>query len=1139
MDKTCLYMRKGKDCMAAKYDVAGIKNYLQKQPDINPESYDGSYELLREIVRSYATLRDYSSVDYLDLNTLYLMVIGTWKHGIDKKKETVNASHLPEMEKIRLMSVIDRIWSRVSAGEYDHKEFKARPEMGMFGTGFYSFQGKTTEQCARDFVRMCVEILPSEDEDAIFDRAERVLKHGFRGMKAASASVVLHCLKPDVFPILNGNMGTDNIFEALGVKLKKRTEISTYIANCRAIRAYRNKNFDFRNYRVFDVLQHELDQFVIGDNVKAQIDVSKLKKEIELYKKEFQQVVSAENYKWEAVKWFQDHYDENAADFAAMLELALDKSYNLLARSFYFARNVILEIARHDPEYTRTMFHNLFNDSVDNCEPMLNRMKQFEEDAEIYYTFSKDKNTYQGANTTSVYLFFHDPEKYYIYLSMKFEYCALQLGYNNIPKAGSMERVQAYFDMTDQIWEYAKTDEELIKLNRSRLTDKCYEDPQNHILAEDLVYFINWRYKKEHLAKEDEEYEGYYPSLDDYNPQLSAEQYISVFGDEKIIRRDCLDTVYYLYKMGGEGTCKQIAIEYGNTPQHYISNAITVAKKVAAATGCSTYIDEEKNESYWPVLFVGKETLGSFVWKLRRPVREAIKKMEEKKLLENNKNLVDYPKNMILYGPPGTGKTYYTVLYAVAIIEGRNLDDVAAEDYSVVKARYDEYLAKKQIGFTTFHQSYGYEEFIEGIRPVMDDTAEEDGADVKYTVEKGIFKSFCEQALTPVQASKAKEGAYGFNNSPIVWKVSLDGTGDNPVREECLTNGHIRIGWDLYGESITDETDFSLDKGKVVLNAFINKMRIGDVVFSCYSASEIDAIGVVTGEYEWHPEYDRLRRLRKVTWLAKGLRYNIVEMNGGSNMTLAAVYKMNVSMADVLSILEEVSKKNEQLEYVPNVERYVFIIDEINRGNISKVFGELITLIEDSKRVGQPEELKLMLPYSKKTFGVPNNVYIIGTMNTADRSIALMDTALRRRFHFIEMQPNPDILAEIDVEGINISEMLKVMNKRIEILCDREHTIGHSYFIPLIDTPTMERLAEIFKNRVIPLLQEYFFNNYEKIRLVLADNQKPKDLQFVAKTEMDITSLFGNTDEDIDIEVNYSIRDEVFEKPEAYIEIYS
>lgn len=186
---------------------------------------------------------------------------------------------------------------------------------------------------------------------------------------------------------------------------------------------------------------------------------------------------------------------------------------------------------------------------------------------------------------------------------------------------------------------------------------------------------------------------------------------------------------------------------------------------------------------------------------------------------------------------------------------------------------------------------------------------------------------------------------------------------------------------------------------------------------------------------------------------------------------------------------------------------HVFIIDEINRGNISKIFGELITLIESSKRIGQPEGMKAKLPYSQQLFGVPDNVYIIGTMNTADRSIATIDTALRRRFRFKEMMPDADVLKGISVEDISVSEMLARMNKRISVLYDREHTIGHSYFIPLRDNPTIEQLAEIFENAIVPLLQEYFYEDYEKIRLVLGDNNKDNN---ACCLENDSRKIFRN-----------------------------
>lgn len=496
-------------------------------------------------------------------------------------------------------------------------------------------------------------------------------------------------------------------------------------------------------------------------------------------------------------------------------------------------------------------------------------------------------------------------------------------------------------------------------------------------------------------------------------------------------------------------------------------------------------------------------------------------------------SVTDVSLNTILYGPPGTGKTYHTVIYAVAIIENRELSAVAKEDYSEVLKRYNGYKEQGRVEFTTFHQSYGYEEFIEGIKPVIlseDRTGEESG-DIQYRVEPGIFKKFCEKAQRPNHSGMAD---FGFNNDPNIWKVSLWGTGDNPIRSECLENGHIRIGWDAYGKDITDETNF-IDGGSVILNTFINRMQIGDIVFSCYSSITIDAVGVVTGAYEWHDHYDHFKRLRKVKWIVKGIQENILSINGGTTMTLASVYRLsNVTLRDVYQIIEKY-RPAPAAPVTGHHGNYVFIIDEINRGNISKIFGELITLIEPSKRWGQPEGIKAVLPYSQKSFGVPDNVYLIGTMNTADRSIAAMDTALRRRFFFQEMMPNPDVLADISVEGLSIGALLARMNKRIAVLYDREHTIGHAYFMPLKHNPTVGTLAQIFTNNIIPLLQEYFYEDYEKIRLVLGDNKKTDvKKQFITVTPNDYAELFGSADVGLDDGCSYRINDSAFDNMEAY-----
>lgn len=486
-------------------------------------------------------------------------------------------------------------------------------------------------------------------------------------------------------------------------------------------------------------------------------------------------------------------------------------------------------------------------------------------------------------------------------------------------------------------------------------------------------------------------------------------------------------------------------------------------------------------------------------------------------------------KNIILYGTPGTGKTYSTVQYAVAIIEEKSIAEVKSEDYGEVFNRYLKYKDDGLVAFTTFHQSFGYEEFIEGIRPVVSSEEKAESVrEIEYEVHDGIFKAFCDKAGTPIGGGTSVD--LGIGKSPTVWKVSLEGTGDNPTRAECMENNHIRIGWDSYGETISDATDYSKDGGRTVLNAFYNRMQIGDIVMSCYSSKTIDAIGVITGEPEWHDEYQNYKRLRNVKWLVKGINEDIVDFNAGKAMTLSSVYKLSVSVSDALQILRKVKPSLfTQKVKIPN---RVFIIDEINRGNISKIFGELITLIEPSKRIGASEQLRALLPYSGQNFGVPDNVYIIGTMNTADRSIAMIDTALRRRFEFIEMQPDSATLKDVLVDGIDIAEMLDTINKRITVLLDREHTIGHSYLLPLKTDPTIENLAAIFENRIIPLLQEYFYDDYEKIQLVLGDNQKPDDsTRFIVK-KTDAVKLFGNAD--VDFPEYYEVNSEAFMRIDAY-----
>lgn len=629
---------------------------------------------------------------------------------------------------------------------------------------------------------------------------------------------------------------------------------------------------------------------------------------------------------------------------------------------------------------------------------------------------------------------------------------------------------------------------------------------------------------------------SWWPTLAEYDPRLSKEDWKKYLLEVEMPHYASLMKVLKgIIELGGEASCKQLSDKYGGHPSVYVGCTTNFGRRVKKYFNLPPCMDGDQ-ERFFPLPFYGKaiddEDGHSYIYKIRPQLLAALKEVDLSKYNPNYEEgedeMLDVSMNTILYGPPGTGKTYNTVVYAVAIIENKSVDSIKAESYSAVLERYNSYKADGLIEFTTFHQSYGYEEFIEGIKPVIDNTDDEQ-TDIQYQISSGLFKAFCDKAGRPIL--RQAKADVGFNNSPTIWKVSLEGTGDNPTRRECMENGHIRVGYDSYGKDITSDTNF-VDGGKNVVNAFISKMKIGDIVLSCFSSTTIDAIGVVTGEYEWHDEYEHYKRLRKVNWLVKGINEDITEINGGSTLTLSSVYKLNIALADVMNII---SKEAPATTVEDEKKNYVFVIDEINRGNISKIFGELITLIEPSKRIGQPEGMRAKLPYSQQLFGVPDNVYIIGTMNTADRSIATIDTALRRRFRFKEMMPDSDVLNGIEVEDISVSDMLTRMNKRISVLYDREHTIGHAYFIPLRDNPTIEKLAEIFENAIVPLLQEYFYEDYEKIRLVLGDNTKEnKEEQFIIAVDNDYNELFGSFDIGFDDSVTYEINRTAFDNIEAY-----
>ena len=434
-------------------------------------------------------------------------------------------------------------------------------------------------------------------------------------------------------------------------------------------------------------------------------------------------------------------------------------------------------------------------------------------------------------------------------------------------------------------------------------------------------------------------------------------------------------------------------------------------------------------------------------------------------------------KCIILQGAPGTGKTYAIPEIVVRLCE----EQIDLSDRQQVMEAFSRLVNEKRVVFTTFHQSMDYEDFVEGLKPFVDENK-----NVYYDVVDGIFKSICKDAAKPI----IRNNSIDINPDAVIWKVSLGGTYDNEVRAECLKNGHIRIGWDDYGENYEEQSAYE-HGGRIVLDAFYNKMTEGDIVLSCYSNKLVDAIGIVEGEPEWHDEYNGYKRLRKVRWLVKGIKEDISVIMGKS-MTLSTVYRLNdISIENVLELLKKHSAAGTATSE-KNTKPYVIVIDEINRGNVSKIFGELITLLEADKRTDGAMPLTARLPYSKTDLSIPSNLYLIGTMNTADRSLSQFDYAMRRRFRFItmaynlvEMKPAPGKVFQKELfEKVtklfisNLEEYMEDPNVRL-VPADCfslefkpiDLWIGPSYFITNEDDPD-SLLNNVFYE-IIPTLEHY------------------------------------------------------------------
>jgi 5-methylcytosine-specific restriction enzyme B len=438
------------------------------------------------------------------------------------------------------------------------------------------------------------------------------------------------------------------------------------------------------------------------------------------------------------------------------------------------------------------------------------------------------------------------------------------------------------------------------------------------------------------------------------------------------------------------------------------------------------------------------------------------------------------PHNIILYGPPGTGKTYSTVRRALELILGPEKLEGLSE--SGLTALFREHQARGQIEFVTFHQAYGYEEFVEGLRPVLDVA---DGQDVRYELHDGVFKRIALRA--------AAEGLVTPTDTPDfdeLWGRLVVEIAEEDVRVVQGQSGKQYV-LQLTGQGNIATVQCEVDSEGNVTEVSA-RQQVASKRNSRFVWEHRTALGPEPEQFTSAGLSDLFARERgnqgSHHYTALWIVYN--QLLALSRTVAGRRQELIDRVARVQQGLDRPTPGGASFSFSARNRQYVLIIDEINRGNVSKILGELITLLEPDKRLGARNELKLPLSYSPThRFAVPPNLHVLGTMNTADRSIALMDVALRRRFTFEELMPSSTIIREVlrkkvpDTLFIDlVVELFDTLNARIRFLYDRDHQLGHAYFLEVND---VEDLRRVFVERVIPLLQEYFYGAWDKICTVL------------------------------------------------------
>lgn len=779
-----------------------------------------------------------------------------------------------------------------------------------------------------------------------------------------------------------------------------------------------------------------------------------MKEIIEKYKKHIQQYgLSDELFKWEVLAKYQGKPSIDADKFVE--DFKTIDFRNLL---FYNAISVRNHLLKDRPEEYRKCFTTLFDETI----PLKNRISRFDNEVlQVYRTLISHLGHHHDERTVSTFLTFHNPEKYTLYKDSFYRKYCIYLGIKPKKKG---EKYIHYLELVDNfINEHIKPDSELIALFRAKLPKGVFQDNHFMILAQDILYLI---FDKKIDSKSNESTKKYWIYAPGENAELWDEFYenaimasgwdslgdLNEYENRELIQRE-LQQIEQTQSTKRNDTAANIDFK----EKMQIGDVVFVKRGRSELLGygivsSDCYYDEGREyfkncrDVEWKIKGVWKVD-HSLVLKTLTDITDyptdktefryyyetlfALMKESKEKALNMN-----HPLNQILYGPPGTGKTYSTVARAYEIAKGIEVSD---ENYTMAKTWFKSELAKeedRQLDFITFHQNYSYEDFIMGLKPDLD------GNSLNFTQHSGVFFQICQRALKN-------------------WKDS------QKTIEVIEQEKSFEQLFEEFKDDILDKIDKS-EKGRfdISKSAYIN--RIDEDAF-IYTGDNWNQNGRMKFEdvikiYQNSQAIDR-KEAKKTAYISRTAIEHI-----------SYYYKM----AETLREFNNKQKKQPHFVEKITLKNYVLIIDEINRANISRVFGELITLIEEDKRWGNEHEMEVRLPDGKTKFTVPKNLHIIGTMNTADKSIALLDVALRRRFVFKGLYPDVNEVKE------EFKQFFLSLNQKIVKQKGNDFTIGHAFF----HKDKSLDFVEVMNYKVIPLLNEYFYNarSFDTVKTLINDS---------------------------------------------------